>query len=512
MMVTLIVAVLFASSLSLLSNPSSEILPTPAPARTAYTSHANITINDNYGFQPANWTANGISGGSGIPSDPYVINGWDINGAGHQYAIYIGNTTKHFMLSNCSGKNATLAGICLNNVTNSKVINNDCSNNGMEGIVIGYSDGNNLIADNLCANSNYGIIVALSSNCMITDNLCENNSISIGFVSSCNNTAFNNTCRNDSYGWGIGIYLDPYSSDNTIVGNNCSSNIDGILLDPYSCNNTISSNNCSSNNHTGIWLYTSSNNTISNNTCSNNENGIYLVSSNDNIISNNTCSSNSQIGIGLGSSSSNTISSNTCSYNTGDGIYLYSSSGNALNNNTCSDNGNKGIWIYWSSNNNILSENNCSRNSQYGICIERSMFNMVVNNNCSNNIQYGLDILDVTSILNRVWNNTFIGNNGAGSVYDINHIQAYDGGAGNRWNSSGTPHGYGNYWSDWQGRDFNMDGIQDAPYNITGFLGAKDFYPLATFAPPIPEFSELIIPIVGLMLIALIFGRTRKKP
>jgi len=29
---------------------------------------------------------------------------------------------------------------------------------------------------------------------------------------------------------------------------------------------------------------------------------------------------------------------------------------------------------------------------------------------------------------------------------------------------------------------------------------------------PIPEFSDLVVPIVGLMLITLIFGRTRKKP
>jgi len=40
----------------------------------------------------------------------------------------------------------------------------------------------------------------------------------------------------------------------------------------------------------------------------------------------------------------------------------------------------------------------------------------------------------------------------------------------------------------------------------------KDYYPLTTPTWPIPEFSEIIIPMVGLMLIALIVGRTRKKP
>jgi len=49
-----------------------------------------------------------------------------------------------------------------------------------------------------------------------------------------------------------------------------------------------------------------------------------------------------------------------------------------------------------------------------------------------------------------------------------------------------------------------MDGVQDAPYNISGTAGAKDYYPLASFpTPPIPEFFEIIIPIVG--MIGLIF-------
>ena len=504
--VALTVAVLFASSLSLLSNPSSEILPAPVPARTAYTSHANITIDDNYGFQPANWTANGISGGSGIHSDPYVINGWGINGAGHQYAIYVGNTTKHFKLSNCSGKNATLAGIYLNNVKNSTVINNDCSNNGMESIAIAYSDGDNFIADNLCANSNYGLIVALSSNCIITDNLCENNSISIGFVSSCNNTVFNNTCRNDSYGGGTGIYLDPYSSDNTIVGNNCSSNIYGITLDIYCCNNTIANNTCNSNNNYGIFLYSSSdNNTLSNNTCSNNGYGIALASSSYNTLSNNNCSSNINHGIVLYSSSNNnTLSNNTCDSNNYCGMRLVSSSYNTLSNNTCS-NSDDGIQLASSSDNNTLSNNTCSNNDE-GIVLYSSSDNTIAWNQMCNNIGYGVNLQSGAN-RNMIWNNTFISNNGGG-------VQAYDDGTNNWWNTSGSPHGYGNYWSDLTTPDTNFDGIVDWSYNLTGSAGAKDYYPLTTpsIPPYIPEFSEIVVPIVGLMLIALIFGRTKKKP
>jgi hypothetical protein len=44
---------------------------------------------------------------------------------------------------------------------------------------------------------------------------------------------------------------------------------------------------------------------------------------------------------------------------------------------------------------------------------------------------------------------------------------------------------------------------------------SQDFYPLTSSevsAPPIPEFSDFIVPIVGLMLVALIFTQARKKP
>jgi len=89
---------------------------------------------------------------------------------------------------------------------------------------------------------------------------------------------------------------------------------------------------------------------------------------------------------------------------------------------------------------------------------------------------------------NRIWNNTFINNNGAGSVYNPSNIQAYDAGTNNRWNSSGTLHGYGNWWSDLTAPDMNLDGIVDWSYNLTGSAGAKDYCPLTiiltdTWAP-----------------------------
>jgi len=163
-------------------------------------------------------------------------------------------------------------------------------------------------------------------------------------------------------------------------------------------------------------------------------------------------------------------------------VYLYSSDFNTLFNNTCSNNVN-GISLDTSSNNTI-SWNQICDNSGIGM--------------------YALTGADN----NMIWNNTFIDNNGGG-------VQAYDDGTDNRWNTSGTPHGYGNYWNDLTSPDIDGDGIVDDPfdYAIGGTSGAKDYYPLTTQSIPpwIPEFSEIVIPIVGLMMIALIFGRTRRK-
>jgi len=131
-----------------------------------------------------------------------------------------------------------------------------------------------------------------------------------------------------------------------------------------------------------------------------------------------------------------------------------------------------------------------------------------------NNSNYGMVLQP--GFNNCIWNNTFIGNNGAGSIRDPAHLQAYDDGTNNWWNTSGSPHGYGNYWSDLTTPDTTpANGIVDSPYAIDGSAGAKDYYPLTTpspVPPVIPEFSEIVIPIVGLMLFALIFGRARKKP
>jgi parallel beta-helix repeat protein len=165
------------------------------------------------------------------------------------------------------------------------------------------------------------------------------------------------------------------------------------------------------------------------------------------------------VGIDLENCRNGTVSNNTCVYNPA-GINLQASNGITLVNNTCLNATFYGIALAGSSN----------------------KYNFITQNRIINCSSYGVDISAGSD--NVIWNNTFIGNNGADSVYDSNHIQASDNGPRNRWNSSGIPHGYGNDWSDWRAPDINWDDIVDYPYVIAGSADAKDYYPLA---PPHPS-------------------------
>jgi len=330
-------------------------------------------------------------------------------------------------------------------------------------------------------------------------------------------------------GGGGAIYIGNTTAHFKIV--NCllyNSSDSGIYLYNVS-NGNLESNICENSIGGGISLDASSNVTIIDNNCSDNQgssnpsysdygDGIVIWDNCENVmILNNTAWSNKWCGIYAQYSDYIIIRNNTCGNNTGDsgtwccgGISFCSVKNSIIDNNTCKKNSFEGIRLEFGSNNCIVSNNSCLENGKDGIALLGSNGNRLFNNNCSNNIGYAVNVGG--GLANWIWNNTFNYNKGAGDTYNDSHIQAFDSGTSNLWSISGTPHGYGNWWRDWQNRDFNMDGIQDAAYNISGSAGTKDFYPLAALPSPyVPEFSDIVIPIVGLMLIALILGMARKK-
>lgn len=260
--------------------------------------------------------------------------------------------------------------------------------------------------------------------------------------------------------------------------------------------------------HSGIYMNVCSNGTLDSNNCTNNGFGIRLRSSNSNTISNNSCSLNMIRGVCLESSSNNMLINNYFSSNFDSGICLQSSSYNILNNNTCISGNRYGIDLEAFSNDNIIVNNICRLNHDEGIWIATSFNNTLRNNNCSsnngcgitlfsgnnnevtqnlifNNAAYGVNVSSRFCSHSRIWNNTISGNNGAGSVYDPSHVQAFDAGLNTSWN---TTDGYGNCWGDWTTPDVAPpDGIVDVPYVIAGSAGAKDYYPLTTTPTgPIP--------------------------
>ena len=434
----LIVCMLLLSILSILSVSNG----TPSPVKaviSAYTSHTPIYINDNSGFT----NASGIVWGSGTVSDPYIIGGWSIDAsASPDCPIYIVSTDSFFIIENCYLRDTSSSAIAFAAVSNGAIINNNCSNS-VRGMEI-LSCSNNIISNNTClSNSQSGIYL----------------------VNSNDNGIFNNSCwyTNGAGPDEIGIHLIS-SSNNIIANNSCLFNGGSGIADWQSGSNTIANNNCGHNGAEGIYCSNSDTVLIRKNNCtSNSDKGIVIADSSHAILSENICMSDNSIGVWVTRSDHCSLSNNSCKNNNFAGIYTDSYDGSSKFNNIT---------------NNICIDN------QYGIYLLDSNHNTVRNNNCSYNVLFGIRL--ESSSYNEVWNNTFIGNNGAESVYDSAHVQAieYDdsmffGGfvETNHWNTSGSPHGYGNYWGDWTVPDNNRDGIVDAPYDTIG-----DLYPLVS--PP----------------------------
>jgi parallel beta-helix repeat protein len=210
------------------------------PVFDGFTPHATIKIEGDSDFT----FANGVVGGSGTRSDPYIIEGWNIS-AYSSTGIYIGNTTAYFIVRDCFVHDGMVSygGIVFNGVQNGLLTNNTCLWC-LVGITLSTSD-SNTVSDNICDfNYGIGIVVAYSSiNNLITNNDCSGNIQSgIALLSECDgNVISGNNCSSSLLLDGIDIVMD--CDDNVIYGNNCSSNFCfGISLIDSSDQNLIFDN------------------------------------------------------------------------------------------------------------------------------------------------------------------------------------------------------------------------------------------------------------------------------
>ena len=154
----LVVITLILASLVLVKIPEGASAQTP---------HDPIYINGNENFT----AANGVTGGSGTPSDPYIIWDWEIDDPS-AHGIDIRNTDAHFIIRGVYihiGRGADYDGIYLHNVTNGRIENSIISNNGNGGISVYYSINVSIIGTTV-SNNEGGIWIYSSRNVTITDN------------------------------------------------------------------------------------------------------------------------------------------------------------------------------------------------------------------------------------------------------------------------------------------------------------------------------------------------------
>jgi parallel beta-helix repeat protein len=219
----------------------------------------------------------------------------------------------------------------------------------------------------------------------------------------------------------------------------------GYAVSLANVSNCIIENNLIENNIVGIYLYGySSNNTISKNVLEGNERSIELINSVDNEITENNVTDALVSGISLDAGSGNVVSMNRISdLEDGNGaLMLWVSSDNTIHRNILFG-GNLFLMINCS--NNILTENFVI-NSHYGVFI----------GNSSNNTFYRNYFINVTQ---QVLDNEILHGSPSKNIWD-NGIE-------------------GNYWSNYNGKDTNNDGIGDSVQLL--YENNLDSYPLINY-------------------------------
>jgi len=369
--------------------------------------------------------------------DPYIIENLIISGFGIiDYGIDIRNSNVSFIIQECLIYNSDQAGIYLDNVNNSRLINNNCSNND-NGIYVEYSNNITIFENTANGNAYDGINAQEINYVNITGNTVNDNKNGID-ISICN---FSYIIENIANGNSEkGIHLEE-SISNTISGNNANGNEDGIYL--YNADfNTIIENTVNMNDRAGIYLDESDYNDITGNTASGNNNGIGSDSGNNyNIITGNIFTNNN-IGIEI-------YESNNANNNTIYGIYIQEeSSNNTISGNSVNNNNNTGIYLEDDSDYNVITENTINNNN----------LGIYLYSNCGNN---------------SIYRNLFLKNG----------LHAKDDGTDNTWNSTTI----GNYWDNWTSPDISPnDGIVDDPYTyIGGSAGSIDYLPIAEDNAPL---------------------------
>jgi parallel beta-helix repeat protein len=461
-----IASAFFASGiLGLLLATSSEVTDVvPGAVRIfTYTPHDPILIDGNAGFT----NASGVVWGSGTESDPYIIEGWDIN-ASTASGIEVSNTDAYFSIRNVSvhdGRPNFYDAIRLQWCSNARIDGCDVEYN-WQGVIMVSCSECSIVKCSFRYNG-YGLDMQDSCENIVVDSsqFVESEEGGLQILWSTRITLTNNTFWHDGIeiqvnGWGSDLGNNNWISDsNTVNGHpilyyknesglqltdvvagqiimaNCTDcAISNAILDNTTvgiaacasvdisatsckvsssrlgfsfayCNNVSIDDSSTNSCDIGIGLGECQGAVISNTHASGSEEGISMTRCWSSLVQSCNCSGNSY-GIVASGSWDNTLRDNICNWNTNGGIGLLDSGENTLIDNVCSNNNFYGITVSyeWSTNNTLIS-NDCSNNNWEGIAISSSN-NTLIGNNCSSN-RRGIYMYMSSASSNKISQNEF---------------------------------------------------------------------------------------------------------
>lgn len=424
-------------------------------------SHGRIEIVGDADFL-STATAEGWSG-NGSESDPFVIEGYDIDAHGAANCIYIADTSFYFVIQGCvlyntssegAGAGEAGCGVVIDNAYG-KVLNCHIYSHDNCGIYTDYAD-TSVIEGNLIEDCMYGIHLYDTWSAVLSGNTLVGCSIMLNFGMETFTTQIitpDNTVNGRPVYYYTGDCTDvvvPQDAGQVILGG--ASNIDLVGLE-------LSEQTC------GILIGYSSHVRVLDCRLQDCFIGVDLQYC-DNVTVGSSAVQGALVGVYARYSENVTVT------------------GNEVSGNFC------GIHLAvcrWSE----VFGNNCSAN-QYGIRMQSQGSCSVFDNMLWQNIGYGMWVEGNGTLA--IYANAFVGNHGAGDVYSTATAQAYCDGICTA--VSWSLNQKGNHWSDWTSPDSNGDGVVDTPYQMAG--GATDPYPLTTMGAALLPSVVILSPSAGL--------------